>query len=144
MLKEDPSESRTDTNSCAARYLYPEPRVRMGLLLARNRAATAAHGSQRRPGGRCASDRAGQWRRRYRRSRGGADRSRRARVVQPSRGRSVTAAITGGDDYELLFAVRPRRPERLTAARRHGGLALTRIGVCTEDPAVRLSADAAT
>ena len=28
-------------NSCVDRYLYPEPRVRLGLLLARNRAASA-------------------------------------------------------------------------------------------------------
>src|SRR5262252_8759111 len=38
MLKVDSSMSRVDTNSCTGRYLYPEPRVRMGLLVGRNRA----------------------------------------------------------------------------------------------------------
>ena len=46
--------------------------------------------------------------------------------------------ITGGDDYELLIAVRPKLGRRLAEARRHGGVALTRIGVCTDNPAVVL------
>ena len=41
----------------------------------------------------------------------------------------VAEALTGGDDYELLFAVRPRTRGRLAAATRHGGVPLTRIGV---------------
>ena len=48
----------------------------------------------------------------------------------------VSAAITGGDDYELLVAVRPRTRGRLAAAQRHGGVPLTRIGLCTGDRAV--------
>ena len=40
-------------------------------------------------------------------------------------------AVSRGDDYELLFSVAPRRTGRLVAARRHGGVPLTRIGVCT-------------
>ena len=138
MLKEDPSESRTDTNSCAARYLYPEPRVRMGLLVARNRAATA---------GMDLSDGLADAVHQIARANGvGAIVEAEAVPVDPTAREwfsrhgddPVTAAITGGDDYELLLAVRPRLAKRLTAARRHGGLALTRIGVCTEDPAVRL------
>jgi thiamine monophosphate kinase len=50
-------------------------------------------------------------------------------------------AITGGDDYELLAAVRPRTRSRLAAAHRHGGVPVTRIGVCTADRAIVLRRD---
>ena len=45
----------------------------------------------------------------------------------------VDAALRLGDDYELLFAVRPRQRGRLQAAIRHGGVTLTKIGVCTAE-----------
>ena len=62
-----------------------------------------------------------------------------ARAFFVSRGGDPIAdATTGGDDYELLFTVRPRTRSRLAAATRHGGVPLTRIGVCTEDRAVVL------
>jgi thiamine-monophosphate kinase len=48
----------------------------------------------------------------------------------------LAAAMSGGDDYELLFAVRPRLRSRLSAAIRHGHASITRIGVCTDDRAV--------
>jgi thiamine-monophosphate kinase len=44
---------------------------------------------------------------------------------------AVTSAIAAGDDYELLFAVRPRLRGRLAAAARQGGVPITRIGVFT-------------
>ena len=66
-----------------------------------------------------------------------------ARELFASRGVDpIAEAITGGDDYELLFTVRPRTRSRLAAAARHGGVPLTRIGVCTEDRAVVLRRDA--
>jgi thiamine monophosphate kinase len=46
--------------------------------------------------------------------------------------------MTAGDDYELLFTVRPRTGRRLTAAKRHADAPLTRIGVCTKERAVVL------
>jgi thiamine-monophosphate kinase len=51
----------------------------------------------------------------------------------------LVAAITGGEDYELLFAV-PLRHRRLMEAvtRRVGGLPLTRIGAITRDRRVVL------
>ena len=55
----------------------------------------------------------------------------------------IWSAITGGDDYELLLAVRPRLARRLMAARQHGGVPLTRIGVCTANPAVLLKCEGA-
>jgi thiamine-monophosphate kinase len=45
----------------------------------------------------------------------------------------VLAAITGGDDYELLFTARPRLRGRLSAARRHGQATITKIGVITAE-----------
>src|SRR5690606_10281139 len=50
----------------------------------------------------------------------------------------IEAALAGGDDYELLFTVRPRLRGRLRAAFRHAGVPLTPIGICTEAPAVVL------
>ena len=42
----------------------------------------------------------------------------------------LAAALSGGDDYELLFTVRPRHRGRLRGARRRiGDLPITRIGV---------------
>ena len=51
---------------------------------------------------------------------------------------SVQAALAGGEDYELLFAVRPRkRSAFLNAARRAGrGVPITCIGRVTAEPGV--------
>jgi thiamine-monophosphate kinase len=51
---------------------------------------------------------------------------------------AVDEAVSGGDDYELLFTVKRRRQRSVLAAARHGGVPLTRIGVCTDGPAVVL------
>lgn len=118
--------------STAERYLYPEPRLRLGTLLSRNRAATAcidlsdgladgAHQIARASGVGVAIDAAA------------LPIDEAARSQFDALGRDpVTAAITSGDDYELLFTVRPRTRHRLRTVIRHAGTALTRIGVCTE------------
>ena len=54
---------------------------------------------------------------------------------------AVHEALTGGDDYELLFAVRPRLRGRLRAAERHGDVPLTRIGSCTAERTLVLRRD---
>jgi thiamine-monophosphate kinase len=47
----------------------------------------------------------------------------------------VTAALKGGDDYELLFAVPAKGRAALRSARRHvSDPPLTKIGVFTKDP----------
>jgi len=62
-----------------------------------------------------------------------------ARAFFEARGMdAVSEALTGGDDYELLLAVRPRAYRRLAAAARHGDAPLTRVGRCTGDRAVTL------
>jgi thiamine-monophosphate kinase len=116
---------------CVAQYQRPEPRLRIGSLLARNRAASA-----------CVDL-----------SDGLAD---GARQIAESSGVGVTVqagtlpiapcahdwfasrgcdpgeeSLRGGDDYELLFTVRPRARRRLEALARHFDVPVTRIGVCT-------------
>ena len=57
----------------------------------------------------------------------------------------VKAAITGGDDYELVFSVPPRRHGRLRTVVGQGrGVPVTRIGELTSAPAILLKTDAAT
>jgi len=132
------ASSASSALRCIQRYLYPEPRVRLGLLLARNRAASACIDL---------SDGLADGVRRMAEASGvGAVIDANALPLDPAartwfdgRGRdAVTSAITAGDDYELLVAVRPRTRRRLGTVTQHGGTALTRIGVCTEDRAVVL------
>ena len=124
-------------------YLFPEPRVRLGIHLARNRAASAcidlsdglADGLQRiaeasgvgitvdadalpiEPGARAHFDAHGE--------------------------DAIARALAGGDDCELLFTVRPRTRRRLKAAADHGGVAITCIGECTAERAVVVRRDGA-
>jgi len=128
---------------CTRHYLYPEPRVRLGLLLARNRAASAAIDL---------SDGLADGVHRIAEASGvgavvdaealpidaGARAWFEARGLDP-----VAEALSAGDDYELLITVRPRTGRRLSAASRHGGAPLTRIGLCTEGGAVMLRERAA-
>jgi thiamine-monophosphate kinase len=59
-------------------------------------------------------------------------------------GDAVAAALSGGDDYELLFTVRPKHAGRLRgAAKRCGDLPITRIGVVTADTAQLVRRDSA-
>ncbi len=120
---------------CVARHKRPEPRVRLGIAMGRARAARAAMdlsdgladavhqvATASRVGVRvdaellpidtCARD---WWNKR------GAD--------------AVTAAIAGGDDYELLFAVPAKGGAgRLRSVRRQvADPVLTKIGVFTKD-----------
>jgi len=62
-----------------------------------------------------------------------------ARAVFAARGEeAVVEALRGGDDYELLIAVRPRTQRRLTAAMQRGDVVLTRIGRCTAERGITL------
>ncbi|MFN7913733.1 MAG: thiamine-phosphate kinase [Vicinamibacterales bacterium] len=127
------------SETCVVRYLRPAARVRVGQLLGRNRAASAcvdlsdglADGMSRI-----------------------ADASHVGMTVDAAalpisadarswfEGRGLDpldAALSAGDDYELLFTVRPRLRGRLRAAFQHGGVPLTRIGTCTADRALLLT-----
>ncbi len=123
---------------CVERYLMPEPRVKAGLLLGRNRAASACIDL---------SDGLGDGVARIAEASGVGIRidadllpiDPDARAWFEGKGLdAVTAALSHGDDYELLFTVRPRLRGRLRAAFQHGGVAITRIGECTADGALIL------
>jgi len=52
----------------------------------------------------------------------------------------VVAALTGGDDYELLFTVRPGRQSRFETVRRQArGLRLTKLGTVRREPGVSIT-----
>ena len=125
-----------------AQYLRPEPRVRTGLLLGRNRAATACMdlsdgladavrqvaaasgvGMAIRADDLPIQDAVRDW------------------FVQ-RRADPAIAAAAGGDDYELLFTSRPTQRGRLRAVRSHlRGLSITKIGVVTKERDVVLETD---
>ena len=134
MLRGDNDARRSE--ACVMRYLFPEPRTRVGLLLGRNRAATACVDL---------SDGLADAARRIAEASGvGVTIDADAVPIEPDAStwfatreqEPLSAAMSGGDDYELLFAVRPRTRKRLTAALRHGHAPITRIGLCTDDRAV--------
>ena len=131
--RESGTGNREPGTGCIARHVRPEPRVRLGLAIARGRAARAAMDlsdgladalTQVAAASGCGvridaamlpidPDAAAWW---------------RGQGVDP-----VSRALTGGDDYELLFAVPRRGGGRLRAARRHAAEpALTRIGEFTK------------
>jgi thiamine-monophosphate kinase len=121
-------------NENEQKYLLPEARVRAGLLLGRNRAASAcidlsdglADGLRQIAGASGVgitvdeaaiplADGVGEF---Y-----------RSRATD-----ALCAALAGGDDYELLFTARPAWRGRLKAVRSQAGdLPITKIGVVTRE-----------
>lgn len=119
---------------CVARHKRPEPRVRLGIAMGRARAARAAmdlsDGLADAVHQVAAASRVG-----VRVDAAALPIDPSARDWWNSRGAdAVTAAMTGGDDYELLFAVPAKGTGRLRSVmRRVADPALTRIGVFTRD-----------
>ncbi len=132
------SSGTSAAQSCVDRYLRPEPRVREGLLLARNRAATScmdlSDGLADAVHKIAAASRVGMT---IDAAALPVDEAARA-WFDANGGNTTSRAVTGGDDYELVFTVRPNRVGRLKALRLHGTAAITKIGVCTEDHDVTL------
>ena len=134
----------TNVDHVIASFLYPEPRLDLGIHLSRNRAASACMdlSDGLADGFRQIAEASGV----------GMIIDLAALPIEPAapaffaaRGMdTVTQALTGGDDYELLFAVRPRTQRRLSAATRRGGVQLTRIGRCTAQRGVTLRGEAGT
>lgn len=119
-------------------YLYPEPRLRVGTLLSRNRAAAACMDL---------SDGLADAVWRIAEASGiGAAIDADALPIHPEARRwfegrgadPVLEAVKGGDDYELLFASRPRLRGRLRAVVRHADVPFTRIGAFTPEGGVVL------
>jgi len=128
--------------SCAARHRRPEPRVRIGALLGRNRAATACMdlSDGLADGVRQIAEASGV----------GATIDASTLPIPPAAleflerdgGDPIISAIAGGDDYELLFAAPRRFRGRLATVLRQGrGVPITRIGVITREPGVFLRRD---
>jgi thiamine-monophosphate kinase len=128
------------TDSCLERYLRPEPRLRLGIHLGRNGAASACMdlSDGLTDGFQQIAEASGV----------GMTVDVDALPIDPdaraffnAHGEdAVVEALRGGDDYELLIAVRPRTQRRLTAAMRRGDVMLTRIGRCTAERGITLRA----
>jgi len=109
--------------ACVARYEAPEPRLRCGTIVARSRAATACIDLS---DGLAAG------------ARQLAEASRTGVVLKASEipiqpGATLDRALTGGEDYELLFAVSPRQQRRfLGTLRVMKSLPITLIGQLTK------------
>lgn len=133
------ADGRLPIADCVARHLRPEPRVRLGIAVGRNRAATAAMDL---------SDGLADALEQVAAASGvgvrvdasslpidpGAREWWTARGVDP-----VMAALAGGDDYELLVAVPRKAHGALRSVRRQvAEPALTKIGEFTKDPRERV------
>ena len=120
-------------DSCVERYLRPQSRVRAGMLLGRNRAASSCMD---------VSDGLADCVRQVAEASGVGitlDASAipippEVREAQARRGRDpLEPALSGGDDYELFFTVRPAHRGRLRMVYQQvGDLPITRIGVVTK------------
>jgi thiamine-monophosphate kinase len=130
---EDPVDA--DLRACVARYRRPVPRTRIGALLGRTRAARACMDL---------SDGLADAVRQIAEASGtgaiidGAKLPLAAGTRAWFEARGVDAvhgALAGGDDYELLFAVRPKTGGRLRMVMREAqGVPITRIGELTGGP----------
>jgi thiamine-monophosphate kinase len=130
------AESHDAASACIHRYLFPEPRVRLGMLLARNRAASACMDL---------SDGLADAVRQVAAASGvGATLDAAALPIEAAarawftaHGEDpVAASLASGDDYELMVCVRPRARRRLEALTGRGGVPLTRVGVFTAQRAL--------
>jgi len=120
---------------CVRRHQLPEPRLQCGIQVSRNHAASACVD--------LSDGLADAVRQLALSSRTGA--ALEAAAIPVHAGAATWAvghgddpllfALSGGEDYELLFAVPPRRRAAfLAVARRGGGLPVTRIGRLTAEP----------
>jgi thiamine-monophosphate kinase len=123
------SPADADVRAAVERFLRPEPRLRMGRLAGRTRAASAAMDL---------SDGLADAVRQVAETSGtGAAVDAAAIPIHPGvaavfgREAALDAALSGGEDYELLFAVPRRAGRRFAAAARLARLAVARIGVLT-------------
>jgi len=117
------------------RYLRPDPRVRAGLLLGRNQAATSCMD--------LSDGLADGVRQIAEASSVGMTLDRASLPIGPETREwlsrkgcdPIDIALRGGDDFELIFTVRPKQAGRLRAVRRYlGDLPITRIGIVTRAP----------
>ena len=122
------------------RHQRPEPRLRLGCCCGRNRAASACMDLSDGLADAVRQIARSERHRRHDRRRRAADRPA-ARDWFDAHGRDpVLAALSGGDDYELLFTVSKKLRGRFRGVERHApGVPLTRIGELTAEGGVRLA-----
>jgi thiamine-monophosphate kinase len=134
-----PDEAMTE---CVNRYCRPEPRARLGAIVGRARAASACMDLSDGLADAVTQISSA--------SQTGAQIDTALLPIHPSAqawfsqsGRDpVATAVAGGDDYELLFAVPPKRRGRLRGVFREAqGVPITRIGALTADRSVGLVRD---
>jgi thiamine-monophosphate kinase len=113
------------SNRALRKHLYTEPRLALGQWLASNRMATAmmdlSDGLSTDLLRLCAASHVG--------ARIEVDSLPAISLAKATEARDL--ALHGGDDYELLFAVKPGDSPRVP--RRYRGLVLTRIGLITRE-----------
>jgi thiamine-monophosphate kinase len=128
LQREGPAAPTDDAvGDAVGRFLRPEPRLRMGLLAGRTKAASAAMDL---------SDGLADAVRQIAEASGigavvdaaGLPIHPGVRAVFESPDAVLAAALAGGEDYELLFAVSRRAGRRFAAAAGLAGLAVTRVG----------------
>jgi len=135
LLKDSMSEDRK-ARGALRRHLYPEPKIQLGQLLGSKGLATAmidvSDGLSSDVARLCEA------------SGVGAVIARNA-LPRPKgipEAEAVRLALHGGDDYELLFTVRPNQIRRFKKSlRRFGDLPVSLIGGITKDTALRLVND---
>jgi thiamine-monophosphate kinase len=142
VISHQSSVALPETDDCRLKtaFLRPEPRLALGIHLARNKAASACMdlSDGLSDGLRQIAEASGVG---MTIEAGALPIDPGARAVFQARGDDpATEAMRGGDDYELLFAVRPRTQRRLAEAARRGGVPLTRIGRCTAARGITLGA----
>jgi len=117
------------------KHLYPEPRMALGRWLSDRRIAAAmmdlSDGLSSDLPRLCAASGVGARIAEAQIPAVGVPRPRRTKKVNP-----MDLALHGGDDYELLFTVRPNKASRLP--RSFQGIALTKIGEIARDRRLRL------
>jgi thiamine-monophosphate kinase len=129
-------------DACVRRHCAPDPRLRIGALLGRNRAASACMDL---------SDGLADAVRQIAAASGTGAAIDAAAVPIPAAAREwfvragadpIAGAAAGGDDYELLFAVPRRARGRLaTVIRQARGIPVTHVGQLTKDPEIVLLRD---
>jgi thiamine-monophosphate kinase len=122
-------------NPTLNKHLYPEPRIALGRWLADHRTATAmmdlSDGLSTDLPRLCAASGVG--------ARMDASRIPAVRVPKRSSVERIDfldLALNGGDDYELLFTVRPAKADRVPCV--FQGVALTAVGEITLGPRLTL------
>ena len=121
------------SNAFVHKHLYPEPRIALGQWLAKNRLATAmmdlSDGLSSDLPRLCSESGVGAQ----------ITAASLPCIARNDARNAVELALHGGDDYELLFAVRPEIARKIGS--KFHGLALTRIGEITRDKRVLVEQD---